>query len=214
MKRIVFASTFVLLCLAFASQTITSAVNAGPSANGDFQFTLDDGVIRYVQFDARLHGEEGKGNMTFSDPSAIPPGEGEAPTAPGVQMAVNFDCLKVEGNRAVMGGVISSSNILPAINQRVLLVVEDNGEGVNAAEPDRLTWGIYLTPATGWTPVDAERDDDIGATLTWLATDFERLDDVGIPSNRSPIVRCGSFPLSSYAFIDVGHGNGNIQVRR
>ena len=214
MKRIVCAPTFVLLCLAFAFQTVTSAVDSGPSANGDFQFTLDDGITRYIQFDGRLHGEEGRGSMTFADPSSVPPGEGEAPTAPGVQMAVNFDCMKVEGSRAVMGGVISSSNIQSAINKRVLLVVEDNGEGVNAAEPDRLTWGIYSSSAPGWTPVDAERDDDIGATLTWLATDFERLDDVGIRSNRSPIVGCGSFPLSSYSFVNVGHGNGNIQVRR
>jgi hypothetical protein len=109
--------------------------------------------------------------------------------------------------------VIASSNILAAVGRRMLLIVEDNGEGINAAAPDRLTWGVYESPETGWIPKDAERDDDNGASLTWIATDAERLDDAGIPSKKDPLVRCETFPLSSYSFVDIPHGNGNLQIR-
>jgi hypothetical protein len=149
--------------------------------------------------------------MAFSDPNATVGDENSRIT--GVQMRANFDCLRVEGNRAVIGGVISSSNVLTAIGRRMLLVLEDNGEGINQPALDRLTWGIYETPESGWTPKDSERDDDIGASLSWLATDLERPENVGIPSKKDPLVGCQSFPLSSYSFVDVGHGNGNIQVR-
>ena len=96
---------------------------------------------------------------------------------------------------------------------RVLLVVEDGGEGVNTPTADKLTWGVYQPATPGWVPKDAERDDDNGASLTWIAKDAERDDDVGVPSNQSKVIGCGSFPLSSYSFVDVKHGGGNIQVQ-
>ena len=112
-----------------------------------------------------------------------------------------------------MSGVIFDSNILSAVGLRVLLVVEDNGEGVNALN-DKLTWGIYTSQATKWTPTDAEREDDNGASLSWIAKDFERSDDLGIPSNQSKTIGCQSFSLGAYSFVDVTHGGGNIQVER
>ena len=208
MKRIFCGLLLVLTCLIVFPQRTTRATADSKSANGDFQFVLEDGNRRYLQFSAREDGNN-HGSMTFNDPSLTPEGATQA----GAQITADFDCVKVDGNRAVMGGVITSSNILEAINNRVLLVVEDNGEGVNAPNPDRLTWGVYVNSATSWIPKDAEREDDDGASLVWLATDFERPDLPGIPSNRSTTVRCDSFPLSSYSFVDVGHGNGNIQVR-
>ena len=211
MKRIAFVSALVLLFCASSSQRITSAVDTGPSANGNFQFSLEDGNTRYIQFDARIQGADAKGQMTFTDPNGTVGDENNSTR--GIQVSANFDCLKVDGNRAVIGGVISSSNILAAVGRRMLLVVEDNGEGVNQPQPDRLTWGVYESPETGWVPKDAERDDDIGASLSWIATDFERPEDVGIPSKKDPLVGCQSFPLSSYSFVDVRHGNGNIQIR-
>jgi hypothetical protein len=128
-------------------------------------------------------------------------------------MRAQFDCLKIAENRAVMSGVIVESNVLTAIGLRVLLVVEDNTEGINQPTADKLTWGVYQNPAAGWTPKDAERDDDNGASLTWLATDAERSDDPGIPSNPSKLVGCQSFPLSSYSFVNIAHGGGNVQVK-
>ena len=208
MKRICCFLVLVLTGLIFSVQQTSRATGPGPSANGDFQLDAGDGIPRYLQFDAREEGNN-HGSLTYSDPSTTP----EGATVPGVQMTVTFDCVKVQGNRAVMGGVITSSNILAAINNRALLVVEDNGEGIDATAPDRLTWGVYLNVTRDWTPKDSEREDDNGASLTWIATDAERPELPGIPSNQSTTVRCDSFPLSSYAFVDVAHGNGNIQVK-
>ena len=212
MKRFVFVSISTLLFFALPPIRSTKAVdNDGPSANGSFQFVLEDGNSRYVEFNGRLRGNDGRGSMSFSDPTAVI--ETDNGPISGVQVQTTFDCMRIDGNRAVMGGIISSSNILSAVGHRVLLVVEDNGEGVNQPAPDRLTWGIYQNPATGWIPKDDERDDDNGAYLSWIATDAERSDDVGIPSNRNPLVACSSFSLSAYSFVDVAHGSGNIQVK-
>lgn len=216
MKSILCASAFLLVLVCLTLTPLTFAGANGPSANGSFQFALEDGQPRFLEFNAR---EQNKGSvvgeMSFTDPNASvvidPDASGGAVT--GASMRAGFDCLKITGNRAVMSGVIFESNVLAAIGLRVLLVVEDNGEGVDQPTGDKLTWGVYQNPANGWTPKDAERDDDIGASLTWLATDAERPDDVGIPSNPSKIIGCQSFPLSSYSFADIAHGGGNVQVK-
>lgn len=211
MKTIVGATVMAALLV-----SVVLAGQSGPSATGSFQFTLEDGAARFLEFNAREQNN-GRvvGEMTFSDPASVPvvdPDNSVAVKSPGALVRASFDCLKITGNRAVMGGVIFESNVASAIGLRVLLVVEDNGEGVNASL-DKLTWGVYQPPPTGWTPKDAERDDDNGASLTWIATDSERPDDVGIPSSRSGIISCQSFSLSSYSFTDIKHGGGNLQVR-
>jgi hypothetical protein len=216
MKRIIFAAVAALAVVTLTLPSLTFAGADGPSASGNFQFSLEDGQSRFLEFNAR---EQNKGtvvgDMTFSDPAFVPvedPDVSGGSATPGALVRAKFDCLKIDGNRAVMGGVISESSILSAIGLRVLLVVEDNGEGVNAVN-DKLTWGVYTSQATGWVPKDAEREDDNGASLSWIAKDFERPDDVGIPSNPSKIVGCESFSLGAYSFVDVAHGGGNIQVQ-
>ena len=216
MKRIIFAAVAALAVVTLTLPALTFAGNDGPSASGNFQFSLEDGQSKFLEFNAR---EQNKGTivgeMTFSDPSVVPvddPDVSGGSGTPGALVRAKFDCLKIDGNKAVMGGVISESSILSAIGLRVLLVVEDNGEGVNAAN-DKLTWGVYTSQGTSWTPKDAERDDDNGASLSWIARDFERPDDVGIPSNPSKIVKCESFSLGAYSFVDVAHGGRNIQVQ-
>ncbi|MGI8836645.1 MAG: hypothetical protein ACR2H4_08415 [Pyrinomonadaceae bacterium] len=153
--------------------------------------------------------------MTFNDPAAaVSDDEGNATgSGSGLFVTAEFDCLQIKGNAAVMSGVITQSNFVNAIGERILLVVEDNAEGINAPSLDKLTWGVYRSAATSWIPSDADLEHDPGVGLTWLATDFERPEDVGIPSNRSTTIGCQSFPLSSYALVDVDHGFGNIQVR-
>lgn len=217
MKTLVGATLVALLFVSLSLPALVSAGPNGPSASGSFQFTLEDGAARFLEFNAR---EQNKGSvvgeMTFSDPAAIvvpDPDASEAPDTQGALVRASFDCLKISGNRAVMSGVISESNILNAIGLRVLLVVEDNGEGVNALN-DKLTWGIYQPPSSGWVPKDSERDDDNGASLTWIATDFERTDDAGVPSNQSRIVGCQSFSLAAYDFTAIKHGGGNLQVQQ
>jgi hypothetical protein len=219
MKSTICISTFFLLCVSATLPVLTFAGNDGPSATGSFQFALEDGGAKFLDFNARQQNNgRTVGEMTFTDPNATvvvdpdAPGNPNGPTT-GVSVRASFDCLKITGNRAVMSGFVFDSNVLTAIGLRVLLVVEDGGEGINAPGNDKLTWGVYQNPVTGWTPKDAERDDDIGAFLNWLATDAERPDDAGVPSNQSKIIGCQSFPLSSYSFVDIAHGGGNVQVQ-
>ncbi len=217
MKSIACASIAALLLVSLAFPGLTRAYKDGPSATGSFQFTLEDGPIRNLEFNARVQNNGNTvGQMTFSDQAATPvPDPDNPPTiiSPGVVVTAKFDCLQITGNRAVMSGLISESNIAAALGSRVLLVVEDNGEGVNIPTLDKLTWGVYQTSAQSWIPKDAEREDDNGASLTWIAKDAERDDDVGVPSNQSKTIGCQSFPLSSYSFVDIKHGGGNVQVQ-
>jgi hypothetical protein len=217
MKSIACASVAVLLLVSLALPSLTLAYEDGPSASGKFQFALGDDQIRNLEFHARVQNNgRTVGEMTFSDQAAVPvpdPDNTTAINSPGALIIATFDCLQITGNRAVMSGIISESNIAAALGLRVLLVVEDNGEGVDIPTPDKLTWGVYQNATQNWIPKDAERDDDNGATLTWIAKDAERPDDVGVPSNQSKVIGCQSFPLSSYSFVDVKHGGGNIQVQ-
>ena len=214
MKSIIGAFVLALFIVCVAVPNLVHARRAeGSSATGSLKFVLDDGATRFVEFNAK-EGADGQatGDMTFSDPAAIPvddPDNGEAPKTEGVLFNAKFDCMTTVDNRAVIGGEIYDSNVKSNIGQRVLLIIEDNG-----LEKDRLTWGIFQQPATGWTPVDAENPDDKGASLTWIATDAERKDDVGIPSNLSKMVACQTFPLAAFEFPEFKEAGGDLQVLR
>jgi len=211
MKSIIggFVLTLFVVCLALPS--LVHAGAEGSSATGSFKFVLEDGETRFVEFNA-TEGADGQatGDMTFSDPVAIPvedPDSSETSTNQGVMVRAKFDCMQVVENKAVIGGEIYDSNVKSNIGQRVLLVVEDNG-----LDKDNLNWGIYQKPATGWVPSDAEVEGDKGAELKWIATDFERKDDVGIPSDISKVVTCKSFPLGSYEFPEIKAAGGDLKV--
>ncbi len=210
MKFFHFVAISILVALCIFTPPAATAGNSGPSANGDFEFILDDGVARTVEFSAR-NQNNGKthGEMTFTDPVGVDP---ETSSGPFIVKAT-FDCLTVKGNKAVMSGAISSATDPALVGHRVLLVVEDSGEGVNVTEPDKLTWGVYELANRTWIPSDAEVPGDTGFLLDWIATDAEREDDPGIPSRRDETIGCQTFSLSSYAFTNVNHGQGNIQVR-
>lgn len=206
-----FVVAMLVACLALPNLVLAGA--EGASATGAFKFVLDDGVTRMVEFSAR-EGADGQaaGEMMFSDPSAVPvedPDEQERVKTEGVLVKARFDCMQINENRAVIGGEIYESNVLSTVGRRVLLVVEDNG-----LERDRLMWGIFQQPAKGWEPKDAERDDDEGARMKWIATDFERRDDVGIPSDLSKMVTCKSFPLEAFEFPEIKTSGGDLQVQR
>ena len=211
MKSIIggFVLTLFVVCLALPG--LVHAGAEGSSATGSFKFVLEDGETRFVEFNA-TEGADGQatGDMTFSDPVAIPvedPDSSETSTNQGVTVRAKFDCMQVVENKAVIGGEIYDSNVKSNIGQRVLLVVEDNG-----LDKDNLIWGIYQKPATGWVPSDAEVEGDKGAELKWIATDFERKDDVGIPSDISKVVTCKSFPLGSYEFPEIKAAAGDLKV--
>ena len=216
MKSIACATMVALLAICLALPSLVLAGADGPSATGSFQFQLEDGATRFLEFNARQQNNgRTVGEMTFSDPAVVPIGDPDSQGSgnPGALIRAKFDCLKITGNKAVMSGEIFESNVLSAIGLRVLLVVEDNGEGINVPTTDKLTWGIYQTSGAGWTPKDAERDDDNGASLNWLATDSERAEDPGVPSKQSKVIGCQSFSLEAYTLVNIAHGGGNVQVQ-
>jgi hypothetical protein len=189
------------------------------SASGGFHVVTDEGT-RNIEFNAKLdpHGSV-SGELKFTGPLSVPDqdvdgdGTGDpSATATTLSLRVDIDCLRVQGNRAVLAGLVKESNIGTYVGRRMLLTVEDGGEGHNA-EPDRYTWGQYRSTATTWVASDAELEFDSGVGLTWIATDSERTDDPGIPSNPPAGIDCQTFPLSSYALENLPSGSGNIQVK-
>lgn len=213
MKSIIGASVMALLLVCLVVPGLVLADAEGSTAEGSFKFAMQDGEIKFVEFKAQEQGDgQAVGEMTFSDPTAIPvenPDDTEKPASPGVLVRAKFDCMDTVKNTAVIGGEIFESNVPSVIGLRVLLVVEDNGvEG----EKDRVSWGIFQLPGK-WVPTDAELEDDKGASLTWWATDFERRDDVGIPMPPGKLVACKSFPLASVDFPEIKYAGGDLQVQ-
>src|SRR6185295_17314006 len=102
MKSIACLFLLSLLLLSFAAPGMTAAGPGGASANGDFQFSLIDGELRYIQFDVRTQKNgETKGQMTFNDPAAVEGTDGDAAGATnspaGLFVSAEFDCLQVRG---------------------------------------------------------------------------------------------------------------------
>jgi hypothetical protein len=203
---------------AFAMFFMVPAVFA-QSASGGFHVPTDEGS-RNLEFNAKTNPNGSvSGNLKFTGTVSVPDqdvdGDGtgdSSATATSLSIRVDVDCLKVVDNRAVLSGVIKESSVAAYIGRRMLLTVEDGGEGENAA-PDRYTWGQYRSTATSWVASDAELESDPGVGLSWIATDAERDDDPGISSNQPTGIDCHSFPLSSYALEELPAGSGNIQVK-
>ena len=215
MKIKVFTRMLLLLPLIFAATQLTNA----QSAKGAYQFSSEDGYTKYIEFDAATQADGSTvGSMFYSDDAIVSyqdlDGTGD-PSAnesyKGVSIKVAFDGLLVNKNQAVMSGTIKESTISSLIGQRVLLTVEDNGD--NTEEPDKLTWGIYKPVVRDWKPSDSELEKDPGVGLTWRATDAERKDDEGIMMPEDEAITSKSFPVSSYSFIEVQRGAGDIQVQ-
>ena len=213
MKNIIGAFIMTALAVCLALPNLVFAGAEGATAAGSFKFALQDGETRYVEFKASESAEGvGSGEMTLSDPAAIPiddPDNPERIKTEGVLVRAKFDCMETSQNTAIMGGEIFESNVPSAIGQRVLLIVQDNGLD---GEKDKLSWGIYQQPGH-WFPTDAERDDDKGASLTWWATDFERRDDVGFQMPKGKVVQCKTFPGGAYDFPEIKYAGGDLQVQ-
>ncbi|HJR06464.1 MAG TPA: hypothetical protein VJ842_04330 [Pyrinomonadaceae bacterium] len=218
MKMILRAALFALFLLTVTS---TQHVNAQTAADGSFKFTVDNDLTKVIEFKAVSNREGGaSGSMIFSGPAVIPKqdvdGDGNTDFSgklASLDMDVSFDNLVVEKNLAVMSGTVTNCNVREYIGRRVLLTVEDNGDGTDPKSPDKFTWGFYRKLDIWWTPADAELREDPGVGLRWWATDYERKDDVGyaMPKQNDP-VGIQTFPSSSYALEDIITGNGNINV--
>lgn len=212
MNKIIGAFILAMFAVCLALPNLAFADAEGAVAGGSFKFALQDGEIRFVEFKASEGaGGAGSGEMTLSDPAAMPIENPDNPerTSPGVLVRARFDCMDTTQNTAIMGGEIFESNVPNTIGMRVLLIVQDNGTD---GEKDRLTWGIYQPPPH-WIPVDAEDPNDRGAFLKWIATDAERKDDVGIPMPKNPLVQCKTFPGVAYDFLDIKYAGGDLEVQ-
>jgi hypothetical protein len=218
MKSIPFASILALFLLSFAAPHSATAQTPGQAASGTYQFSLDDSYTKYAEFDAKTQADNStSGKLFFSDEAKVSyqdvDGTGDPAlkeTYPGVSITVDFDGLVVNKNQAVMSGTVRDSTIRSYIGQRVLFTVEDNGD--NTRVLDKLTWGVYQPVVRNWIPTDAERKTDDGAGMRWVATDAERKDDVGVVMPRNEAIDTQSFPVSSYSFVDVARGAGDILV--
>jgi hypothetical protein len=210
-------SVLFLMTLAATYASISASAQTGrPSASGIYRFLLEDEFKKTVEFNA-TSDERGvtTGQMTFRDEAGIGEQDGEREDLPReFFMTANLDSLKIERNRALMGGTITDSSERSFVGKWVQLVVEDNGDG--SEEPDQLTWCFCQPEEGGWVPADAEVRGDDGAYWKWWATDAEREDDAGvqsiniIPGNKTS---CRVLPLSAYPFADVRSGEGQIQVQ-
>lgn len=210
-------SIMALLLSGFAAPPAADARPAGSSATGSYQFYLEDGLKKYVEFDAQAQAGGGAtGQMFFSDEAEVNyidvDGTGEpGESYRGFYLRAEFDGLLVVNNQAVMSGTVRDSNVTGLIGQRVLLTAEDNGEKVG--EPDRLTWGIYKPAEQGWTPSDAELERDEGVGMRWWATDAELRDDKGVEMPMDMSIDTQSFPLAAYTFIDLERWSGDIRIQ-
>jgi hypothetical protein len=222
MKSIIRTSVLALSLLGVPAAPLTASAQAGgPSAAGSLSFLSPDGAKKHLEFRALAGGDgSATGKMTFSGAAEIPEqdvdGTGRAGFSGKVEelyVEAEFDGMTVEGNRAVLSGRVTACNVGEYIGQRVLLAVEDNGEG-RGEKADRLAWAFSRPSEGGWTPTDAELEKDEGALLTWVATDAEREDDKGVPvTKKEGEFDHRSFPLSAHDFADVTGLDGDIQVR-
>jgi hypothetical protein len=215
----VYASLFVLCLVLLAAPSQASA--QGGTANGKYKFLLEDGLLKYLEFDAKSD-ERGSasGYMIFTDEAKVEiqdvDGAGDIIREEPVEffMKADLSAMTIEKNQAIINGVISDSSYRSYIGKWVQLVIEDN-DGIEV--PDKFVWSFCQPEPGGWIPSDAEVPGDLGAFMSWWATDAERKDDVGIPSpNLIPgsLKACFSRPIRSYEFASIAKGEGVISIRQ
>jgi hypothetical protein len=217
MKIKAFVSILALFLLSFATSQLATAQTAGSAASGTYQFSLEDGYTKYVDFAAKTQADGSTaGQMTLTDEAPLYYQDVDGTGAPeakydGFYIKADFDDLVVDKNKAVMSGTVRDSNIRELIGERVLLTVEDNGD--NTRVPDHLTWGVYNPVVIDWKPSDSEWKDDPGVGMRWWATDAEIKDDKGIAMPRSEAINTQTFTMGSYDFATIARGAGDIKVQ-
>ncbi len=86
-----------------------------------------------------------------------------------------------------MSGVIFESNVAASIGLRVLLVVEDNGEGAGVESADKVTWGLQHGGGT----FKCSRNHFFLPTANTLSAERTYItpsDSAGVAIKSSPIV--------------------------
>jgi hypothetical protein len=213
------STAFAILVLFLLSLVMPSThASSGPSASGNYKFILADEFSKTLEFSASSD-ERGTttGQMTLRDEAGVAEqdvdGEGGEmeDSKSAFYMKASLDSLKIENNRAVMGGTITASSNPSYIGRWVQLVVEDNSDG-----KDNFSWCFCEPEVGGWVPADSEVKGDEGAWYKWWATDAEVKDDAGAQSeNIVPGQKksCDTLPLTAYEFAEIKSGEGQIQVQ-
>ena len=212
--------SLLIMCLVLLATPILASAQAG-AANGRYKFVMEDGLVKYLEFDVRTDDRGGtSGYMVFTDETQVPLAEPDPDGDPrkdeslAFSMRADFDSMTIEKNRAVISGVIRESSIPRYLGKWVRLVVEDN-DGIEVL--DRFGWSFCSQEEGGWIPEDAEVPGDRGAFMSWWSTDFERKDDVGIPSPDlipGNLKGCRSHPVLAYDFAEFLKGDGAITVKQ
>jgi len=221
MVRKVFPSLLILGLVLLATPFTASAQQAG-AATGTYKFVMDDGLVKYLEFDVRTDERGGtQGYMLFTDEAKVPFEEPDSDGEPRKEeesrefsMKADFTEMTIEKNRAVISGVIRESSIPRYLGRWVRLVIEDNDE---REVPDKFGWSFCAQEPGGWIPEDAEVPGDRGAFMSWWATDAERKDDIGIPSpNLLPgnLKGCRPYPIQAFDFAEFLKGEGTIQIKQ
>jgi hypothetical protein len=213
------ASIFVL-SLALLATPLTTSAQVG-AANGSYKFIMEDGLTKYLEFDASTDDRgTTSGYMIFTDEAQLVfqdvDGNGDVPRDEPVafSMKAELDSMTIEKNHAIISGVVRDSSYPSYVGKWVQLVIEDN-DGIEV--PDKFNWSFCQPELGGWIPIDAEDPNDRGAFMSWWATDAERKDDVGIPSPSvipGMLKSCRAYPLGSYEFVAILKGDGAISIKQ
>src|SRR5712691_6470890 len=121
MKR---ATRVFLSTLALAMLIVVPAAFA-QSVSGGFHVVTDDGN-RNIEFNATLHPNgSASGDLKFTGPLSVPDqdvdgdGTGDpSATATTLSLRVDIDCVKVQGNRAALAGLVRESSVSAYVGRR------------------------------------------------------------------------------------------------
>ena len=196
----------------------SSATIDKASANGHFRISIPDETAKTLEFNAQLAADDStSGEMIFREVETRVPAASDDATEPQSNkplfIRAEFDCLVVDGNKAVMSGGVTEASADRYIGRRIVLAVEDNGNGDIPGKRDRLTWGIYRTIRESPSPIDIDQPDGPAGPISWISKDIDRDDDPGVLSNTRQEIGCRTFPISSFTFISANLGKGEVHVR-
>jgi len=196
----------------------SSATDEKAIANGHFRISIPGETAKTIDFNAQLGSDDStSGEMIFREVETPAPVAAEDGVDPQSNkpffIRAEFDCLVVDGNKAVMSGGVTEASADRYVGRRVVLAVEDNGKGDISGKRDRITWGIYRTIRDAQSPIDIDRPDEPAGPMSWIAKDNDRDDDPGVLSNTRQEIGCHTYPISSFTFISANLGKGEIYVR-
>lgn len=215
MKSSLCAVTLCFLLLCFGGPGTSAASDEAVSVTGGGTFSVGD-KKGHFNFNAVTHADGSvTGHLTLRDPEETPNQDVDGTGEPGseglpdgAEVTADLDSVNISGNRAALGGVITSASSPRYVGLRIILTVQDDGEG--GPDPDKITWGFYQRIQRRL--VTDEENPDAGAFPVgerFLATDAERPEEGAFLVGEGDF-DSNSFPLSSYSLNEIG--GGNIQV--